>query len=223
MPLLRNFCIYLCFLSMGFGGDRIAVATKVIGTVHYTRGKVAPKILNKGHIFESGDVVKTEKGGFAALIFIDDKSALKIKENTELVIAGKRLAKAIAKEINLSGGIIRAQVNKQQKGDFIIRTSVSVASVKGTDFWLISDSKMGDSVIGINGVVMLMNQLTGESLDITGGITGFSSQNGSVQSFTTDPNTIPDDPTATEGDDKILKIEFEDASGKTKTLILKYK
>jgi hypothetical protein len=32
---------------------------------------------------------------------------------------------------------------------------------------------MGDSVIGINGVVMLMNQLTGESLDITGGITGF--------------------------------------------------
>ncbi|MBC8345995.1 MAG: FecR domain-containing protein [Candidatus Marinimicrobia bacterium] len=223
MQLIRKISLCLFFLSLVLGGDKIAVATKVIGSVSYTRGKAGPKILKKGHIFESGDFLKTDKGSFAALIFIDDKSALKIKENTELVIAGKRSAKAIAKEINLDGGIIRAQVNKQQRGDFIIRTSVSVASVKGTDFWLISDKKTGDSVIGIDGVVTLMNQLSGESIDITSGITGFSSQDGGIQSFTTDPKTIPEDPTATEGDDKKLEIEFKDASGKKKTLIIKYK
>ena len=113
-------------------------------------------------------------------------------------------------------------MNKQQRGDFIIRTSVSVASVKGTDFWLISDKNTGDSIIGIEGVVMLMNQKSGETLNITSGITGFSTKDGTIQSFKTDPKTIPNDQTAGEGDDKILKIEFKDASGKRKTLIIKY-
>ena len=69
---------------------------------------------------------------------------------------------------------------------------------------------------------MLMNQKSGETLNITSGITGFSTQDGAIQSFKTDPKTIPNDPTAGEGDDKKLEIEFKDASGKRKTLIIKY-
>ena len=42
----------------------------------------------------------------------------------------------------MSNGIIRAQVEKNK--DFIIQTSVSVASVKGTAFWVISDKKIGE-------------------------------------------------------------------------------
>ncbi|MDC0234996.1 FecR family protein [Candidatus Marinimicrobia bacterium] len=167
-------------------------------------------------------MLKTDKDSFAALIFIDDKSALKVKGNTEITISGKRSVKAIAKEINLYGGIIRAQMNKQQGGDFIIRTSVSVASVKGTDFWLIADKNLGDSIIGIEGVVMLMNQKSGESLNITSGITGFSTLDGAIESFKTDPKTIPNDPTVGEKDDKKIEIEFKDASGKRKILIIKY-
>ena len=103
MRYIKNLGIFVFFLSLGLGGDRIAVATKVIGSVHYIRGKGESTILKKGHIFESGDILKTDKDSFAALIFIDDKSALKVKENTEIIISGKRSAKAIAKEINLDG------------------------------------------------------------------------------------------------------------------------
>ena len=213
----------LLFISVILGGDRIAIVTKVIGSVNYTRGNDASKLLKKGHIFESGDVLRTEKGGFAALIFIDDKSALKIKENSELIISGKRTARAIAKEINLDSGTIRAQVGKQKRGNFVIRTSVSVASVKGTDFWLISDQKVGDSVIGLEGIVSLLNQISGETLDVTSGFTGLSSMDGSLQSFKTDPKTIPEDPVGSAGDSKKLIIEFQDASGKKKTLIIDYK
>jgi len=213
----------LLFISVILGGDRIAIVTKVIGSVNYTRGNDASKLLKKGHIFESGDVIRTEKGGFAALIFIDDKSALKIKENSELIISGKRTARAIAKEINLDSGTIRAQVGKQKRGNFVIRTSVSVASVKGTDFWLISDQKVGDSVIGLEGIVSLLNQISGETLDVTSGFTGLSSMDGSLQSFKTDPKTIPEDPVGSAGDSKKLIIEFQDASGKKKTLIIDYK
>jgi len=80
MMRLKQIGMSLLFISVILGGDRIAIVTKVIGSVNYTRGNDASKSLKKGHIFESGDVLRTEKGGFAALIFIDDKSALKIKE-----------------------------------------------------------------------------------------------------------------------------------------------
>ena len=223
MMRLKQIGMSLLFISVILGGDRIAIVTKVIGSVNYTRGNDVSKSLKKGHIFESGDVLRTEKGGFAALIFIDDKSALKIKENSELIISGKRTARAIAKEINLDSGTIRAQVGKQKRGDFVIRTSVSVASVKGTDFWLISDQKVGDSVIGLEGIVSLLNQISGETLDVTSGFTGLSSMDGSLQSFKTDPKTIPVDPIGSAGDSKKLIIEFEDASGKKKTLIIDYK
>ena len=223
MVRLKQIGMSLLFTSVILGGDRIAIVTKVIGSVNYTRGNDASKLLKKGHIFESGDVIRTEKGGFAALIFIDDKSALKIKENSELIISGKRTARAIAKEINLDSGTIRAQVGKQKRGNFVIRTSVSVASVKGTDFWLISDQKVGDSVIGLEGIVSLLNQISGETLDVTSGFTGLSSMDGSLQSFKTDPKTIPEDPVGSAGDSKKLIIEFQDASGKKKTLIIDYK
>jgi len=123
----------------------------------------------------------------------------------------------------LDSGTIRAQVGKQKRGNFVIRTSVSVASVKGTDFWLISDQKVGDSVIGLEGIVSLLNQISGETLDVTSGFTGLSSMDGSLQSFKTDPKTIPEDPVGSAGDSKKLIIEFQDASGKKKTLIIDYK
>ena len=152
----------ICFITILIASEKIAVATKVIGEVHYIRGNGGQTPLKNGHIFETGDILKTEKNGFAALIFIDDKTALKVKENSELTISGKRSARAIAKEISLKGGSLRAQVSRQKKGEFIIRTSVSVASVKGTDFWLISN-KAGDSLIGLEGIVSFSNILSGNT------------------------------------------------------------
>ena len=155
-------------------------------------------------------------------MFIDDKTALKIKEKSKLTISGKRSATSIAKEIKLDGGVIRAIVSKQKQSDFIIRTSVSVASVKGTDFWVISN-KSNDSLIGLDGIVEFSNIISGQLLEITSGKTGISSISGDLQSFTTDPKNIPDDPSDNNKGAQKLEIEFEDASGNKKTLVIKYK
>ena len=66
----------LCFT---YAGEKIAIVTKIIGKAEYIRGQNSSKSLNRGLIIESGDVISTFKGGFVALIFIDDKSDLKIK------------------------------------------------------------------------------------------------------------------------------------------------
>ena len=203
------------------GGDRIAIVTKVIGKVQYIRGNGSGQSLKKGHIIESGDILKTDKGGFVALLFIDDKTALKVKENSEIIIEGKRSAQAIAKEINLNGGTIRAQVNKQKKGDFIVRTSVSVASVKGTDFWFIANSEEGDMLIGLEGIVDLFNVISGLSVDVTAGNTGTSDDSGNLDLDPTNQNTVPDDPSDTQEDSgNQIEIEFEGPNGEIKKLLI---
>ena len=220
---MKNIIITFIFLfSNIFAEEKIAIATKIIGNAKYIRGNDGESIIKKGQIFENGDIIATSKGGFVALLFIDDKTALKIKESTKLTISGKRAARSIAKEIKLDGGVIRATVNKQKQADFIIRTSVSVASVKGTDFWVISN-KSNDSLIGLDGKVEFSNIISGQSLDIISGKTGISSSSGDLQSFKTDPKSIPDDPSDNGKGEQKLEIKFEDASGNKKTLVIKYK
>ena len=220
---MKKIIIILTLLfSNIFAEEKIAIATKIIGNALYTRGDEGESKIKKGHIFETGDIITTKKGGFVALLFIDDKTALKIKEKSKLTISGKRSARSIAKEIKLDGGVIRAIVSKQKQSDFIIRTSVSVASVKGTDFWVISN-KSNDSLIGLDGIVEFSNIISGKLLEITSGKTGISSLSGDLQSFKTDPKSIPDDPSDNSKGEQKLEIEFEDASGNKKTLVIKYK
>ena len=220
---MKKIIIILTLLfSNIFAEEKIAIATKIIGNALYIRGDEGEAKIKKGHIFETGDIITTKKGGFVALLFIDDKTALKIKEKSKLTISGKRSARSIAKEIKLDGGVIRAIVSKQKQSDFIIRTSVSVASVKGTDFWVISN-KSNDSLIGLDGIVEFSNIISGQLLEITSGKTGLSSISGDLQSFTTDPKNIPDDPSDNNKGSQKLEIEFEDASGNKKTLVIKYK
>ena len=223
MNYIKKGLLLIFIFSLLIGGDRIAVATKVIGSVEYVRGKDFAKSVKKGHIIESGDKITTAKGGFVALLFIDDKSALKVKENSEVIISGNKNNQAIAKRIGLKGGTIRAQVGKKQNRDFIVQTTVSVASVKGTDFWVVSDNNNGDSVIGIEGVIQLTNKISGDKIDIPSGITGLATKDGQLQSFNTDPKTIPKDPSGDNIGNQKLKIEFKDANGKIKTLVIEYK
>ena len=217
----RLFVLVPIFLCFAIAGEKIAIVTKIVGKAEYVRKKEAPKDLNRGFIIESGDEILTKQDAFVALVFIDDRSALKIKEKSQIVINGKKNAKKISKKINLNNGTMRAQVNSNR--DFLVQTSVSVASVKGTDFWVISDDKTGDSIIGLEGIVTLLNRISGEKIDIKPGITGMSSKDGSLQSIKSDPRDIPIDLAQSADQEKKLEIILNDSSGKQKKLIIDYK
>jgi hypothetical protein len=162
----------------------------------------------------------TGKNGFAALIYIDDKSMVKITGNTEVIIKGTRSAGSIAKQVNIDHGTLRAQINKQRKGDFVIQSSTSVASVKGTDFWFLSDPVTGDMLIGLEGLINLTNLLSGESSDVGAGTTGTSLPDGSVETEDTNPDNIPDDPGEGEISGTQIEIELEGPNGEIKTILI---
>ena len=216
-----SFFAFLIFISI-LSADKIAVATKVKGQVEIMKvGKKKFSSLKAGSILDDGDKIRTGNSGFVAIIFIDDKSTLKVKENSEAVITGQRTTKDISKKINLDGGTIRASISKQNV-DFVIQTPTSVASVKGTDFWLISDDS-GDQVIGIEGLVSLVNIETGQEVNISSGMTGVSTPDGQVGVSETDVVNIPEDPDedSDEGPSQ-LKIYFEGPNGEQKVFIIDY-
>ena len=202
----------------------MAVTTKVFGNVEIFKKKGSSVELKQGSILSIGDQIKTSRGSFAAIIFIDDRSVLKIKENSTLTLNGQRKRGSISKEINLQGGSLRAQVTDNNRKNFTIESSVSVASVKGTDFWFINDKDNGqDFIHGLDGLIELTNKNSGISVDIEAGITGFSNIDGNLQTKKTDPKILPADEVDPETKTNSIEIEFLDSTGKKKKLIINYR
>ncbi len=219
--------ILIVFASLVLAANQVAVVTKVTGTANLkkvNKPKTGMVTLKPGMVLDDGDRIKTEANGFVAVVFIDDKTTVKVKENTELEITGKRQAASIAKKINMEKGTLRAQVTKQAKGEFVIQSSTSVASVKGTDFWFISDPVLGDQLIGLSGMVTFTNLASGMSVDVTGGVTSTSQSDGTMNTNTTDPGTVPTDPDDETGGSQTqeLKIQFIGPDNTVKTLIIEY-
>tara|TARA_B110000438_G_scaffold213857_1_gene206107 strand:+ start:558 stop:1235 length:678 start_codon:yes stop_codon:yes gene_type:complete len=214
--------ILLLNLNQAISAQRIAITTKALGSVEIEKNKIPGfNSLKAGTILNDGDRIRTGSDGFALIIFIDDKSQLKIKESSEVTITGKKIASTISKNIRMDNGTVRAQINKQRKGEFVIQSTTSVASVKGTDFWFISNSEDGDMLIGIEGIVDLFNVVSGLSVDVTAGNTGTSDDSGNIDVDPTNQNMIPDDPSETEvTDGNQIEIEFEGPNGEIKKLLI---
>ena len=214
--------ILLVLINAFLLGNKIAVTTKIDG-----KGEIMPIgkneffDLNSGTVLSDGDKIRTGSKGFVAIIFIDDKSTLKLKENSEVVINGQRMASSISKKINMDEGTIRATVQKQNT-NFIIQTPTSVASVKGTDFWLMSDPENGDQIIGIEGIIGLTNNETGQEIDVTEGMSGISMPDGSINLEETDQSSIPDDPSEDLDGSSQIKIYLEGPNGEQRVMIIEY-
>ena len=221
MRSFYNIVFFIIFISW-IHGNKIAVTTKVKGLVEIMPiGDDNFANLKPGTILSDGDKIRTGSSGFTAIIFIDDKSTLKLKENSEAVITGQRSARSIAKKINMDVGTVRATVNKQNS-NFVIQTPTSVASVKGTDFWMITDPVDGDLVIGLEGLVTLTNNETGAEVDVTEGTSGSSTPDGEVDVEETEESSIPEDPTDQDEQQAEIKIYFEGPNGEQKVMIIEY-
>jgi len=212
----------LIFLSAA-NANKIAVVTKVKGLVEIMpTGKKLFSKLKAGSILADGDKIRTGTSGFAAIIFIDDKSTLKLKGNSEAVITGQRTAASISKKINMDSGTIRATI-KKQNSSFVIQTPTSVASVKGTDFWLLTDPDKGDQVIGLEGIVSLKNIDTGQDVDVVQGMSGISTPDGDIGVEETEASSIPTDPSdSNEDGPSQFKIYLEGPNGTQKVMVIEY-
>ena len=185
-----------------------ALAQEPIGVIAKSSGSTFHKKFNAddyspnavmGTQLKNKDWIKTGDDGFVAIFFLDDKSQLKIKNNSEMEILAAVERGKISKTISLDYGTVKASVSKQ-KGKFRIATPTSVASVKGTEWW-VSSNQNGDVFIVMAGIVEVENLISGTVQNVGQDETATSSPDGSVGVTVTDNSNIPDDPTVTGDED----------------------
>jgi len=139
-------------------------------------------------IFNKDSIRVGQSPSFSAVEYIDSKSIIKIRENTIF-----QLNQFISKdEINLVDGTIINEINNNQNRSFTIKTSLGVASVKGTVFAVKLDQSKGEAVfVGRIGKFEVQNPISGQVLTVEGMQKITSTTDGD---FDLEPATISDFP-----------------------------
>lgn len=184
----RMIPILLCLFmgsSLLVAQDNIAIVTKSTGDISLKRAEADEfkSGLKLGTRINNEDQIKTGAEGFAVLVFVDDKTQLKIQPNSVVQVQGttEEDKSGITKRINVDNGKLKAEVAEQRRGEFVIATPTSVASVKGTIFWIIVNPTTGDQVVVESGQVELTNNITGQSVTVGSNQSGSSSSSGEVE------------------------------------------
>lgn len=180
---MKRTLVYLLLIpiSLAWSQEKIAFTTKVSGQVNLVNLQDQTVPLKRGTALNNGEKVVTLSDGTAVIMFLDDKSILRIQKNTTLTVGGERSATAISKQVDMQFGKLRAEVSKQRRGEFQITTPISVASVKGTDFWATSDPVYGDKFLGVEGLISVENLISGGVIEVGGGQVGSSNLDGSTE------------------------------------------
>jgi hypothetical protein len=134
-----------------------------------------------------GDAIMTAEDGFAAVLFNKDKSLVKIRKNSEIIIREEFSIRTV----KILSGRILTQVTPGLKGSFRIETPTSVASVKGTKFWSIVSPQYGDRFYGIEGNVNIVNLITGNESNLAPGQMVISTPQGQLINLPIDESDIP--------------------------------
>ena len=231
--LLLLIVILFAFSVQGFSADKIALTLKARGETSLKRSNednFKPGVKPGTSLFNE-DQIKTGKDGYAVLVFLDDKSQIKVRENSEMTISGTRTDEAISKQIAMQFGTLKAEVSPQRKGEFVIATPTSVASVKGTVFWVITDPVIGDIFYGMEGTIQVTNSESGSVITVGANQTGTSTPDGNTNVQQTSPNQAPVDEEEENQQEQqgeqsetinTLRIELKDDQGEEKAIIIEY-
>ena len=199
----------------------IAVTTKAKGDVTFRSWDSEDfNDLKPAEVLNDGDHIQTGSDGFGALVYLDDKSTIKVKENTNFDVIGTRGKEGISKRIKINTGTIKAKIQKGKAGGFVIETHTSIATVKGTEFWLVATPD-GDKVFGLEGTVELTNTISGDIVTVGSDETGTSLATGEVNVAPTVPGEIPAE--IEEQEINEFEIEFEGPDGNQKTMKIRYR
>ena len=138
--------------------EEVAVVTKNNGNTKYKKfsANLFKNKINPGMELFNQDLLSTGNDGFIMFAYLDDGSLIKVHKNSKVFVNGEVKNNIINKDIIIDDGFIKFDINKQKQNEFKVVTPTSVASVKGTVFYL--DSKKNKDVFyGIEGIVEILN------------------------------------------------------------------
>jgi hypothetical protein len=185
--------IFLLFLSI--------LSAETIGRVMKASGEVLVKpiggasysiIVKPGQAISNGDAIRVGESSFAVIIFLDDKSVVKVRENTDFQFVETSNTRSLI----IDQGTTLHNINKEgRKKAYRVETPVSVASVKGTEFSAFHDAIAGiDKFVGKSGNFEVFNTISGMTVNVGAGQKAVSNALGQLIPAPAQPGDYPDDP-----------------------------
>ena len=189
--------LYILFIYATFSahlyGQVIARLVKAEGRIYFKRlgmntfseeGRAGASIRN-------GDQIKVRENSFAAIIYLDDRSILKVRENTTFSFMDTRNSRTV----DIVKGTLLNDIKKEGRTkDYRIQTPVSVASVKGTEFAAIVSQTGVDQFICKEGRFEVLNMISGETVSVGAGEKAVSNATGNLVQAPSSPGEYPPDP-----------------------------
>lgn len=186
LPLLMSFVF----------AEKLAMVTKSSGEVLLLKADAldySPSV-KMGTILEANDKIKVGADGYAVLVLFDDKSQVKLRPNTELALNVTEDVMGQKFIVQLDYGKVLSRYKGGPDMGFQVQTPTSVASVKGTEFWTLSDPNGTDRVVVTEGFVNVENNVSGAITTAQAGETVTSTGTGGVLNSPTMEGETPTDP-----------------------------
>ncbi|MFL2989843.1 MAG: FecR domain-containing protein, partial [Candidatus Neomarinimicrobiota bacterium] len=190
--LYKIILIFIFFINISFG-ESVARLIKSDGFVYLKRMgmQTYSEVAQVGASINNGDAIKVGDYGFAALIFIDDRSVVKVKPNSQFEIMDTKNTRSV----NIEFGTILNKIEKENRTKtFRVVSPVSVASVKGTEFAAMINPSGVDQFIGKEGLFDVFNSVSGQTVSVGPGQKALSGSTGSLMQAPASPNEYPQDP-----------------------------
>ncbi len=216
---IKNSIFIILFLSAFLDADTIARVMKANGEVLLK--PIGSNTFNvsvkPGQAIANGDAMHVGESGFAVVIFINDRSVVKIRENTEFQF----IETDNTRSLKIEQGTLLNKVNKEgREKTFRVETPVSVASVKGTEFSAMHDAASGvDKFVGRTGQFDVFNMISGQTVTVGAGQKAISNALGQLIPAPAQPGDYPEDPTGEtpqeEVEEEPIEEEAEEAQEET--------
>ena len=156
--IFLNILILILFYCTLLFPEEVAIVTKNNGNTKYKKfsGNLLKNKVNPGMELFNKDLLSTGNDGFIMFAYLDDGSLIKVHKNSRVFVNGEVKNNIINKDVIIEDGFIKFDINEQKQNEFKVVTPTSVASVKGTVFYL--DSKVNrDIFYGFEGEVEILN------------------------------------------------------------------
>ncbi|MFZ0391971.1 MAG: FecR domain-containing protein [Calditrichia bacterium] len=217
---IKNVTAFLLIIAITAAADPIAVITRMQGSGTLLRGQSGNRqVLEIGVVLDAGDRLETAADGFCTLVFVDDKSTIRIYENSAAVLGGERREAAIHKTINIAYGTFWISLPPQHSF-FRAATPTSRATAKGTEFWVLQPRSGATRYIGLQGLIDLESG-SGKVLLRAGQTAVVDEKEALPEIRLTAPEDIPL-LQRSPGQIHVLEIEFKDENGKSRLLRVEY-
>lgn len=182
--------------------------------------------VKRGEQLFDRDTLVTRENGYAAVQFMD-KSMVKVKPNSMLIINGQVDKKSTSSRLALEFGSLFLNVEERQS-TFEVATSTAVGTVKGTEFGCIADEQGTTRYWVKTGNVNVEARTSGQKISLDKGMYADINEDGNlIESGTLSQSELNDLINEYEDLDQTtepntLKLRFQNSDGELKEIDVKY-